>query len=546
MCLRVINSMHHSILLLFFVSLFCLLKNIRGLSSSSAIMCEQQQQNLPTKYNQRELSRKIKLCTSSEQAFALLERECSKDSSDGPYLAAMRLFGKEKRYDLATRVFHKHPTEPLRTWAISICGKCDRHEQALELLFTQYGSQLSPSVASYNAAIAACNHNKRGYWQSAIKVLESMPKHMITTLTVNAVFTCFVKAKNGAQAKILLYRMIGGGDGLPAPDRNSYHQAIRALIKAEDIESAYTVLQEMEKSDGMPPNSEIYDTMACAYARFGQWEMSDLMNRRRDECDPKKKESCQPSRLETSHFNFAKWNYPGLVKHNKGKGAYWSVGEYKSVSSSFTVALRPHRDPSRNGIKLAFYETDSINTLKSKKLGFLLMINSPDRKKGCSTLLGFLVSPNLRGQGLAKLFVAIWLHFCLEAGITPETGIINKPLISLVLQQNFGMIPSPDQHGLDAELSIGENGGVVLYSPNSKNLAGIFSPLDQKTQSITLSHIPTEPRGRPIRVSAAFEVPEDTTLFREKVHATLKGKEGDGSLIYDINRENLRTVFLGK
>ena len=55
-------------------------------------------------------------------------------------------------------------------------------------------------------------------------------------------------------------------------------------------------------------------------------------------------------------------------------------------------------------------------------------------------LWGIHVDKKLRGLGLSKVFVGIWVLLCLRLGLRPKALKIDKPLVSLVLQ-SFGFVP---------------------------------------------------------------------------------------------------------
>lgn len=267
-------------------------------------------------------------------------------------------------------------------------------------------------------------------------------------------------------------------------------------------------------------------------------------------------------------LEFQKWKLP---KVGRGKYAYWELGTYRQHHDSsdlqqtrgqnkdeggdhhLLVALQPNRNPGTNGIKLAFYRVnnaksdDTDSPMKStgtaisnsvEKLGYLLMINSQETRS--SQFLGQFVDEECRGQGLAKIWLGIWLKLCLDAGLRPITGKIRKPLLCLVLEHTFGMVPQPG--GVEVELSPGDTEGqVVLYSAG-QDLAGAVSPLDLRHQNIRLSTSPTQPRGRPISLGCDFEPPSNMADL-EKVVATVLGDRF--SLNECALKDDLGEIMLG-
>lgn len=63
---------------------------------------------------------------------------------------------------------------------------------------------------------------------------------------------------------------------------------------------------------------------------------------------------------------------------------------------------------------------------------------------GSSALRGMLVDERYRGQGHARLFLAIWLRLCLRGGVPTATTRINKPLLALTLVR-LGFTPQRGQ-----------------------------------------------------------------------------------------------------
>jgi len=254
-----------------------------------------------------------------------------------------------------------------------------------------------------------------------------------------------------------------------------------------------------------------------------------------------------PSSKRT-YYQFEYWDFPGLTKVNGSNHVsnYWEIGQYTSKYANVTVALQPHRNPSKNGIKLLFFVADQ-KTKEPIKVGFLLMINSPEPGTGTSKFLGMFLDPSLRGGGLSKICLAIWMHFCLEAKIKPVTGIMNKPLLCLVLQHKFGWVPIDKRQGVDAEISTGDGGSVVLYSSRTRSLLGAFSPSDLKHQNIVLSQVPPDPRGRTTRIRAALEPPKDDyDEFQRLVNHILFDTNGEADFTYEISSRDIRRAMLGQ
>merc|ERR1711924_411914 len=136
--------------------------------------------------------------------------------------------------------------------------------------------------------------------------------------------------------------------------------------------------------------------------------------------------------------------------------------------------------------------------------------------------MGLFVSEELRGKRLAGSLAAIWLKLCFELERTPSTKKMDKPLISLVLQQ-FDFTPV----NLNTEVSIsaewGEKNEIVLWSPDMEKLRSTFSKRYLKTQHMAItSERPAA--SRTVYVNTSYEAPPWEALSK-RVDETLDGKE---------------------
>ena len=190
--------------------------------------------------------------------------------------------------------------------------------------------------------------------------------------------------------------------------------------------------------------------------------------------------------------------------------------------------MHPHRNPAQNGIKLLLVEKDT-------KIGFLLMKNTPTE----SSLLGVFLDPSQRQRGLSKIFLALWMQLCLDAGISPVTGVMNKPLLCLNLQHTFGYTPAPRNQGVSVEISASgdADGQIIMYSPTGKTIEGAFSPADKLREGLVFVSIAPEPRGRTVHIKSCLLPPPDLI---SKVEQVLSG----GRFDYDRNNP-LKTILCG-
>eukprot|EP00964_Phaeocystis_antarctica_P143925 scaffold109585_cov63-Phaeocystis_antarctica.AAC.1 len=140
------------------------------------------------------------------------------------------------------------------------------------------------------------------------------------------------------------------------------------------------------------------------------------------------------------------------VGRRQGQRAAWLLGSYRGseeLGLDLDVLLQLDRNPDEPCCKLLFVRSSDAVDLsqpeaarRSKdrprldKVGHMLLACD----EGESALRGLLVAEELRGRGLSRLLLALWLRLCAEAGVTPTTRMLNKPLLSLSLQR-LGFTP---------------------------------------------------------------------------------------------------------
>jgi len=528
---------------------------------------------------------------------------------------------------LALQLYEKCPTEATRSQTISICGqhanKDEGYQTAMRLLRNPAAAvdpKQPASIQSVNAALAVCSRLK--YWEEALSLLHQN-QWQASTLTCNIVLKAMERAKQGAAALDLLERMTAAAaatttttkdrlDHLPPPDRSSFHHVMRALTAAataggnsnstvnnqdpsSNVDAAYRLLDTMF-SFSLEPNNTTLDLLVSAFGRVGDWDMAGLVEefrhqswriggeKRRVPPDPvlhraslkHYRQQQQQGNISSATMNLnLHWerNQHGIHKVGKGKVAHWDFATYEKDGIALTVALQPHRNPSKNGIKLLLF--DSSNTVDradspKRKVGFLLMINSA--QENTSTLLGVFLDPRIRKLGLSKVILAIWLDLCLRSGLAPRTGIMNKPLLALVLQHTFGFAPSSatssttDRQRPGVLVEIGRGGGssngstVEIYAPSVKSLQGVFGKWDLERERIQLLTTAPFPRGRACRVGTTLAVHLHTSntstigdddsnseeySLAAVVDRELAGRTWKGNLIYTSNDTPWRRVFLG-
>jgi hypothetical protein len=171
------------------------------------------------------------------------------------------------------------------------------------------------------------------------------------------------------------------------------------------------------------------------------------------------------------------------------------------------------------------------------------MQNSRVENKRSSSLLGMYLTPGRRGEGIAKFCVAAWIWFCLEASAVPETGMIQKPLLALILQHTFGFVPRRGGGGVEVELCRDPNEAtaVVLYSPTGRYLEGVFRPWELEHQNIKIVSEPPTIRGRAVRIGSKFSPPGDFTYLGGFCRDVL----GEGGLTCSLTKAEIQSVWLG-
>jgi hypothetical protein len=128
-----------------------------------------------------------------------------------------------------------------------------------------------------------------------------------------------------------------------------------------------------------------------------------------------------------------------LRKVGRGQHAAWRLGSYAGeLALEVHVAL--DRNPEEPCCKLEFVQANAAPHAaphaRRKKVGHVLLVGEQD----ASVLKGVRIDPEMRGRGLCRVLIAMWLRMCLEARIAPATRVINKPLLSWTLSR-FGFTP---------------------------------------------------------------------------------------------------------
>lgn len=442
-------------------------------------------------------------------------------------VAAIRVCGNANDHVLGLELYNKYPSEATRAMAISVLGACHEITRAVELL-----EDGPPSAASYNAAIAACG--KGGHWNIALDIYGKIPNSMISTVTTNALLTVLAKCRKGQESLEILQNLEPPSNPKPGSDSVMYTLVTSALVRSDMLIEATEILGNLTLQENYcsPKSIEaMYDQVISAYSQTSDWAgVARLEQLRSTE---------EESSSELSDYQFDEWN--GLERMGKGKESYWVIGRYENPNAmrNITVGCRPHRNPSKNGIQILFYET--VRDGKQQKIGFLLMQNNSKARQ--SSLLGMFLKQTQRGRGMSKTCLAVWIWLSLKGLIRPVTGIIRKPLLALILQHTFGY---DGTSGNLVELSHDPEDpkSVVLYSTSGKSLEGALSFSDRKHQNIKIATQPPT-NGRLIRLGSKLYPPSDDEHDLQAICNELLSTD-EKFWKCDLSSQEIQRIFFGK
>ena len=131
-----------------------------------------------------------------------------------------------------------------------------------------------------------------------------------------------------------------------------------------------------------------------------------------------------------------------LRKVGWGHTARWRLGAYSDGEFACDVDFALDKNPDEPCCKLLFH-ADDAETGRSRRVGYMLLGAEAD----ASALRGMHVREDLRGRGLSRLLLAVWLALCSEASLTPATKVINKPYLALTLQRFGARADQPARPG---------------------------------------------------------------------------------------------------
>ena len=506
-----------------------------------------------------------------------IDRKQEVDKLNNVAVEVLRVCEKANKLNLALELYKKYPSETARITMISVLGRCNQITKAIELLEDDDDDIIiggPPSTASYNAAIAACGKLKD--WELALDIYHNkIPKDRISSLTTNALLTILSKCRKGDHSLLIFENMNNNTrtrDTTDGADSVTYTLVISSLVRSNMVFEASQILEDIENRRRQHYCSRksiesMYELVLSAYSQQSDWSSVERLGKMRDRKNVSNggdEDEDENDSSDDHMYQFQQWE--GLTKVDKGKESYWIIGTYQSDNNivdkdnddtnknklNITVGTRPHRNPARNGIQIVFFENifdEDTKTWKQNKLGYLLMKNnSYDRT---SSMLGMFLTQTERGRGISKICLSIWILLCLDASLLPVTGIINKPLLALILQYTFGFVsPSKNKNhnGVLVELSqdLQDKTCVVLYSSSKKSLEGAFSPSDRVHQNIKIiSQQPPAVRGRIVRIGSKLKPSSELKNLRDTCEEILSIEE-KYCWKCNLSCEEIQRIFLGK
>jgi len=189
-----------------------------------------------------------------------------------------------------------------------------------------------------------------------------------------------------------------------------------------------------------------------------------------------------------------------LRKVGQGHDAAWRLGTFQADGLDLEINVALDKNPAEPCCKLQFLAPhvgtvgDDHDGLRARrrKAGHMLLASGEDE----SALRGMRIVEDLRGRGLSKVLLAVWLRMCLDARVVPRTREINKPLLSLSLSR-FGFGPTNNRGQVVAISS-----ATRLRDCRARDFRGYVA-------------------GRTAYVRTAFEPPRDTAALDAAVESVL-------------------------
>eukprot|EP00985_Skeletonema_marinoi_P009494 scaffold4410_cov127-Skeletonema_marinoi.AAC.8 len=441
-------------------------------------------------------------------------------------------------------------------------------------------AQIQPGLQLYHAALNSLG--RHGSHDAITKLLNDMKDPSPDKMAYQIAISSLAKCGECLDATQLLHQMRGKGF---SPDIVCYNELLIGIARqagrhqsgkksGQDPISwhklALEILKDIESQRDLATSitDQTYNSIISACGKEKAWEAASLVASKASNCTISKNsiDSSENDEQTSSYFS----NLDTFHKNGRGNDAWWEIAEYNCGERSIIVGIQPHRNPKRNGMSLVFYRDDLEGN--RVKVGRLLLKN--DRIPSSmefyfSSIIGMEVNSRVRGEGLSKVLVAIWLDICLQTECFPRAAMMNKPLISLVLSK-FGFIP--DDGGCKCVLVRLEDGDdehtFGLYSPQ-KSLDGALSHRVLRIQNIKLLRMlpdSSRQKGAEVVIKTTFrhphkppdgnrdsdEVQVERILLKDKINAALNltidtdmPTSGSGSgMKYCSSKDKLSKAFL--
>lgn len=343
-------------------------------------------------------------------------------------------------------------------------------------------AQIQPGLQIYHAALNTLG--RHGSSEAIRTLLNDMkPDRMAYQIAISSLAKCG-KCLDATQ---LLHQMREKGF---SPDVGCYNELLIGIARQagrhqsgknqeQDPISwhrlALEILHDIESQSDLAASitDQTYNSIISACAKEKAWEAASTVASKASNSTTFKNDIGNGENDEQSSSYFS--NLEAFRKNGKGSDAWWEIAEYNCSQRTITVGIQPHRNPKLNGMSLVFYR-DDLKGNKVKVGRVLLKNDGITTEFFSSSIIGMEVNAKVRGEGLSKVLIAIWLDICLQTECFPRAAVMNKPLIALVLSK-FGFIP--DDGGTKCIL-------VRLKNDDNDNTFGLYSP--QKSLDGALSH----------------------------------------------------------
>ncbi len=506
------------------------------------------------------LSQSNETVASRENSWLIKGIEYSGPFDSKPICGVMNLLSKHDQFsvaaDLLERTIKQHhagiiPTYYLNAVFKSMFGimaiqeqkhKQNLHREILKYIYHDipYHTNEAPTLDIYHTALSALGKCRQiDSILVLLNDLESRKGIEIQSTAMNdrlqynlpapdrmaylTALTGSIRCKTSNQSIEIMERMIEQGMKL---DKVVYNHVLSSLTNTKSdgrYEMAKKIWKEMERENIC--SDATYKSLIRLFSKENQWSdvaaakdklnlLSNIKGSRSVSLDiaglpdltdvNRSSDATTPGYLE---------DLGNLEKVDNVKKPWYKIGIVRTSRNVEVVfGIQTHRNPILNGLSLVFY------TPSGEKLGFMLIRNTKESNPVkedpdilLSSILGMFIDEKHRGEGLAKIFMAIWIQICMNSKAFPRSEKINKPLLSLVLS-NFGFVPVSDS-AIEIEIA-SVSGDEHVTNQSWKPLFSLYSrsPLnfgerELRIQKMIVTRTPPSPKGKVTAVRTIFEHP---------------------------------------